>query len=328
MNLSIYTTYMGKATREIASLNKRIGRKGVGALFSYFDFLWCYFRYGCFINQYVNGNFWKYRHPDRKRIMTQRRMVEFIDKCNNPIHIYKLDNKVAFNQLFKDYIKRAWLSSENMTLDSFKELCMISRELIVKPLNECEGRGIELLKVDVDFSSVEFRKIHDSLKARKAVIEQRIFNHPAMNFNNNSINTIRVNTLLDKNGTIHWFKPVLRAGVGNSVVDNYNAGGCEYSIDLESGIITSLCYRGYELKGVKHPGCDKIMPGYQIPMWDELRKIIDHACHLIPECRFIGWDVAITENGIELIEGNHNPGNVSIEYFGETGWYDKLKQYL
>ena len=49
---------------------------------------------------------------------------------------------------------------------------------------------------------------------------------------------------------------------------------------------------------------------------------------MIPECRFIGWDVAITADGVQLIEGNHNPGNVGIEYFGETGWYGKLKNLI
>lgn len=81
------------------------------------------------------------------------------------------------------------------------------------------------------------------------------------------------------------------------------------------------------MRDIHHLGCDKIMPGYKIPLWSEVLDTINRACHNIPECRFIGWDVAITSDGVQLIEGNHNPGNVSIEYFGEIGWYDKLKIY-
>lgn len=329
MNITSGIFYLKKARREIASLNNRVGRKGLSALFSYADFLWCYVRYGCLISQYVNGNFWKYRHTDRKQILTYRGVLEFINRCNASEHIHKLDNKITFNRFFKDYVNRSWLSSEEMTIDDFRAICLKSPQLIVKPLDECEGRGIELITPPLsDLASKEFIKLYDSLKNRKVIIEERIFNHPEMEFNNNSINTVRVNTLLDKSGKVHCFKPVLRVGVGKSVVDNYNAGGCEYSIDPESGIITSLCYQGYELRGIHHPGCDKVMPGYQIPMWSELRQTIDKACHMIPGCRFIGWDVAITPTGIQLIEGNHNPGNVSIEFFGETGWYGKLKQYI
>lgn len=41
----------------------------------------------------------------------------------------------------------------------------------------------------------------------------------------------------------------------------------------------------------------------------------------IPQCRFIGWDVAFTEKGVELIEGNHNPGIFTLESTGSPGAY-------
>lgn len=329
MRVSTALNYVHKAYSEINRLNGRIGRRNVSALFSYADFLWSYMRYGCLISQYVNGNFWRYRHVERKSIMTYRRIVEFIDKCNAPEHICKLDNKITFNRQFKELVDRKWLASEEMSFDDFESLCRDCRQLIVKPLDECEGHGIELITPPLnDLGNSALKTLYKSLKSRKVIIEERIFNHSGLDFNNNSINTIRVNTLMDRSSKVHFFKPVLRVGVGSSVVDNYNAGGCEYAIDVETGIITSLSYQGYQLKGVRHPGCDKVMPGYRIPMWDEVLAMVDKACHMIPECRFIGWDVAITPSGVQLIEGNHNPGNVSIEFFGETGWYDKLKCYL
>lgn len=329
MNPASAYTYIKKAHKAISRLNRDEGRRYSSAFYSYVDFFWCFIRYGCLINQYVNGNFWRYRHTDRKKIMTYRRVVEFIEKLNSSEHIYKLNDKVAFNRHFKDFIGRKWLSSEEMTADDFRDLCISYPEIIIKPLDECEGKGIELITVSQDMlSDKEFVQLYESLKKRRLIIEQRLKNHPEIEFNNSSINTIRINSITDKSGKVHIFKPVLRAGVGDSVVDNYNAGGCEYAIDAESGIVTSLCYRGYKLQGIRHPGCDRIMLGYQIPLWHEVIDIIERASHHIPECRFIGWDVAITPNGVQLIEGNHNPGNVSIEFFGEIGWYDKLKKYL
>lgn len=49
---------------------------------------------------------------------------------------------------------------------------------------------------------------------------------------------------------------------------------------------------------------------------------------MLPQCRFIGWDIAITDNGIELIEGNHNPDYELIEFFGTRGWYAKIKEWI
>ena len=318
--------YLKKARKAVAGFNERESRHGLSALSSYCDFLWSYVRYGCLINQYVNGNFSKYSRFERRKIMTYRRICEFINKCNSPGHIYKLENKVEFNKHFAKFVKRSWLSSSHMTRDDFENLCRISDQLIVKPLDDCEGRGIELMlpPCDIDGRNLLFEKLKDD----KCHIEERIYNHDKLVFNNKSINTIRINSLTDRNGRVHLFKPVLRVGVGDQFVDNYNAGGCEYAVDVNTGVIISECYYNYGFNGVTHPGCDIIMPGYRIPMWEELKKTVEEACRMIPECRFIGWDVAITADGVQLIEGNHNPGNVGIEYFGETGWYGKLKNLI
>lgn len=145
MNPSAATRYIAKAYREIKRLNRRTGRHNMAAIFSYLDFLWSYARYGCLINQYVNGNFWRYRHTDRRKIMTYRRVTEFITALNHPDYIGLLNDKVLFNKHFHDFVKRRWLSSQDMTVEDFRLLCESSPELIVKPLDECEGKGIELI---------------------------------------------------------------------------------------------------------------------------------------------------------------------------------------
>ena len=138
----------------------------------------------------------------------------------------------------------------------------------------------------------------------------------------------KINSFLDKEGNVHLFKAVLRVGIGDSVVDNYNAGGVEYPIDIETGIISSLGFHDNKLQCIYHPLSDKIMPGFNIPYWDKVVFCITEASKQLPLCRFVGWDIAITKDGVELIEGNHNPGYVSMEYFGEIGWYGNLKKYL
>jgi hypothetical protein len=156
--------------------------------------------------------------------LTYRRILDFINKLNSQEHIFKLNDKVAFNRHFNKFINRNWLSSSEMTIADFQQLCNDSSELIVKPLDDCEGQWIELLTLPDD-KPTTMKDLYQSLKQRKVIIEQRICNHPLIEFNNSSINTIRVNSIMDKTGNVHIFKPVLRVGVGDSVVDNYNAGG-------------------------------------------------------------------------------------------------------
>ena len=46
--------------------------------------------------------------------------------------------------------------------------------------------------------------------------------------------------------------------------------------------------------------------GFQIPFWKETLELVREAALLQTGNRSVGWDIAITDIGPELIEGNHN----------------------
>jgi hypothetical protein len=49
--------------------------------------------------------------------------------------------------------------------------------------------------------------------------------------------------------------------------------------------------------------------GFEIPNWSEVLNTVKRCALMVPELRYIGWDVAIGVNGIPLlIEGNSNSG--------------------
>lgn len=326
MNLRNVISRFGKYLSLLSDLNRSERWNIYKSITTYFDYLGAFLIHGCFIDQYVNGKFYTYKNFYRKRIITQRRLDKIIAVTNSPIHIHLLENKAHFNKHFSKWIKRAWLQSESMSLEEFEKLCARCEYLFVKPLNAYEGKGIQRIQTPTELNHI--RNLYDLLSKGDYIIEQEIIQHPDMIFGNKSINTLRINTVLDRNGNVHFFKPVLRVGVGDAYVDNYNAGGVEYAVDLESGIITMPGYYKGELSMIFHPGTSIKMIGYELPMWKEVLWNVEEAAKHIPECRYIGWDVAITSDGIEFIEGNHNPGYVCMEYFGDSGWYDKLKKYI
>lgn len=50
----------------------------------------------------------------------------------------------------------------------------------------------------------------------------------------------------------------------------------------------------------------EIITSFQILFWEQTIEIVKKTATLHQENRSIGWDVAITDIGPELIEGNHN----------------------
>ena len=323
MNVKAIMQYLGKCRREISELANVRGEKSVSY---WFDYLWCAVRHGCLIRQYVYGEFYRLSSIDRKESMTYPRLIKVFKKLNHPDYVHLLENKRDFNVHFAPYVKREWIYIPETDFNTFCEFADRHNYVIVKPLDLCEGQGVYGLQLLKD--NDKRKPVYEELSGKNIMVEQCIKQHKDMNMGGRSVNTIRMHTILDKDGNVHCFKPVFRAGVGDAVVDNYCAGGCCYEVDLELGVLITPSLSKDHIQHKIHPGTNKIVYGYQIPNWDKVIVDITNAAKMLPQCRFIGWDIAITDNGIELIEGNHNPDYEFIEFFGTRGWYAKTREWI
>ena len=59
----------------------------------------------------------------------------------------------------------------------------------------------------------------------------------------------------------------------------------------------------------KHPDTNTTIKGFEIPYFKEGRELVEKAALRVSEIGYVGWDLAFTENGPLLIEGNHFPGH-------------------
>ena len=196
--------------------------------------------------------------------------------------------------------------------------------LIIKPIDSLQGQGI--FKVDLD-ETFDVKTCFARFKGQNVLIEEGIRQHPSMYFENSSVNTIRVFTVLDREGKGHIIKAVLRAGRGNSVVDNFCAGGAFYPVDVNEGIVVE---RGMDVSGARviyHPGSSVCMVGFHVPNWSILIQKSLEAAQSFPQCRFVGWDIAVTNSGVEFIEGNQYPDYEFLEFIGTTGHYKNIMAY-
>ncbi|MEG2570441.1 MAG: sugar-transfer associated ATP-grasp domain-containing protein, partial [Clostridia bacterium] len=150
------------------------------------------------------------------------------------------------------------------------------------------------------------------------LVEQPIIQHHEMaRLYAKSVNTLRVVTVFmdDKMDIVY---AALKTGNG-SAVDNMNAGGLSAAIDVASGVV----YTDAIIKGggacSAHPISGVVYLGFKIPMWDEVQKLLEQVVRVTPGLRFVGWDVAITEDGPILVEGNYIPGYDLLQLPDMTG---------
>ena len=54
--------------------------------------------------------------------------------------------------------------------------------------------------------------------------------------------------------------------------------------------------------------------GFQIPYFEEAKKMCLEAMKIVPQMKYIAWDVALTEEGPVFIEGNSFPSHAVPQF--------------
>ena len=322
--VKLYTDYIKKTH---AWLNKLAKDEHLSLAWVYWDYFMAVVKHRCLIRQYVIGEFWKLSDPERRKRLTYHRMVKLFDKYNQAKYIHYLNEKPDFNTYFSDFVHRDWIHIGNASKDEFAAFLHKHRSVIIKPVDGVEGGGVRKFTLPAS-QDTDLEKTYEELRKENVLVEQVIEQHPRMVFGNTSVNTIRVHTILNSKGKAHVIKAILRAGVGNSVVDNYCQGGSIYEVDMKTGVVCTFGQSKTDDQSYIHPGTDIMMLGYKIPHWDEVLSTCEQAAERLPQIRIIGWDVAITQEGVELIEGNHNPDYELFEFLGSTGYYEKITKMI
>ncbi len=47
---------------------------------------------------------------------------------------------------------------------------------------------------------------------------------------------------------------------------------------------------------MKHPVTGEVIVGFQIPFWNQIIELVKELAYVVPQVRYVGWNIAITEN--------------------------------
>ena len=97
-------------------------------------------------------------------------------------------------------------------------------------------------------------------------------------------------------------------------MDNVDCGGMAAPVDIETGVIAGVGANKAGDTYEDHPMTGKRIPGTQIPYWEEAKKMCLDAMRVVPQVRFVAWDVAITPDGPVFIEGNSFPSHAIPQF--------------
>ena len=292
-------------------------------IYYFIDCIYCYINYGCYIEWYFDY-FYRLSKPIRRNTLTHNKFKEIYKKHNQANSLIIFNNKVLFNRTFKEYQYHDSLYLRECTKVEFLSFINKHNTFLLKPIDEMQGKGIKKYTIS-DEENIDV--LFELWKIENFLIEEIVKPHPKIIFNNKALNTVRIYTILNSNLEVNIAGTFIRCGIGESIVDNFSAGGVLYNIDIETGIILS---KGFNFKGqyLYHPGSSIKMVGYQIPYWNQVIDYVKQLAMVVPQCKIVGWDIAITEKGIDIIEGNCDPGHRLLEIFQRDGMFNKILDML
>lgn len=271
------------------------------------DVIYSSLKYNISILDYFYFRFYLLNEQERNTYAGTGHMYEFQIKMNPPSHRDVLENKILFLEKYKGFVIRKHgsydqIASNRALLEQL--LGNTSGKVVAKGSKGQVGAEVKILKTK-DYTPDSLLKY---MKENNLdLLEEYVIQHPdIMAVSPSGLNTIRVFTQIE-DGKLHYLGARFRITI-NSAVDNMAAGNPAAPIDIATGKVNGpAIFSDITMEGIDtHPVTGVKIIGFTVPFWDEIKAMLEKAAFLVPENRSIGWDVAITEKGPELIEGNHN----------------------
>ncbi len=264
--------------------------------------------HGTHFDEYFYYDFYKKSRAYKDAFINETQRFSYYNKLNTIKGMQQFDNKWKTYGKLKPFYGREVIFCQNQAdFSSFEEFAKKHKKIIKKPVDSYFGNGVELLETDcnTDLQALFDRFLQDG----KFLCEEYVFQHPFFaSLNASSLNTVRIPTVLTGKTPdeyeVHIFYPCLRVGRKGSVVDNAGAGGLLVQVDAQTGKMFHTARDEMNHAFIAHPDSGIVFDELFIPEWESAVETAKKLALSCPENRYTGWDLALTDNGWVLIEGN------------------------
>ena len=311
-------------------LNYTVSETGRTRISLLADVLGSVYTYNISLLEYFQFRFYSKGKEDRRKWAGTGYMYEYQLVMNPKNERIILDDKRLFFREYRDFIKHHAAGIQELREKPELLEAMLhnpSGKIVLKVHDGKCGKQV-LIKETRDFMQGDLLDFME--REGYDVAEEFIQQHPAIqNLSPAAVNTVRIFTQLDSENEVEILGCRLRISI-NLPVDNMAAGNIAAFVDPESGTISGpAVYSDIDKpEEVFHPVSGVEIPGFQIPFWKLTLDTVTAAAKLHPQNRSIGWDIAITPEGPDLIEGNHDWCKLLYQLPAGKGLKHRLEKHL
>ena len=309
--------------KHIDTIKKNTGKS---KLYIKMDFLKNFLIYGCGYTDYFRGDYINLSRKEKKTFVTAKSFYKILKYFNNEDYKKYLSDKVLFNRFFKDFIGRDFIDLREATLDDFLKFISDKSVIFAKVIDGFGGHGISR----IDLAEYEDKEglYNWLIENKQYLVEEAIEQlEEIKKINPNSVSSFRVVTLY-KNGKAYVIGNALR--VNHDEADVIGCTNDLYFSFNKDGKIDSNVIDDYANVYEKHPLTHVSFSDICVPDVKEAFEMCKRAAIMLPEVRYIGWDVAFSKKGPVFLEGNEYPGYGIIQFYklknSRTGHYKTIKE--
>lgn len=265
----------------------------------------CVFKYGFCLSDYLNYKLYDKNNKERKRYVSTKTENKFYEIVSPSAYKKRYTVKPNFLEDFKEYTKRDFIVPEEGKYEDFLKFIENHKVFMSKPYDGLGGADVKKVHVEEIKDKKEY--FETAIKNR-IFLEELVIQHPEMNkLCDKSVNTMRIMTF-NNHGKPRIIWMGLRVGNGINAIDNFHAKGMAVNIDINTGKLVGNAIdkdlNEYEI----HPVTKVKFDGFKIPCFDEAKEMVLKASLESDKILVVGWDVAISDKGPVIIEGNRRPG--------------------
>lgn len=315
---------VGNYKRFYKNIKKIAKEEGKSPILMTMDMALSTLRYGSGLTDYINYEFYNKNHKQKKEYVTIGYATKY-HKIVAPVEYSEcFENKPLFLKTFKKYINRDFFLPE-YGLKELEKFLKNNKVFIEKPIVGLAGGGV-VKKESKDIKDT--KKYLEYLIEKKKFLDEYIVQHKDMAaLASASVNTIRIMTSC-ANNKVRIIYSAIRIGNGVNCADNFHQGGMSTTVNIDTGKLEGNAFDKDRNEYEVHPVSKIKFDSYQIPYWEEVKKICMEAALVNQNIHEIGWDVAITEKGPTFIEGNPGPGYDLPQILEKRGLKDLTKSVI
>jgi hypothetical protein len=157
--------------------------------------------------------------------------------------------------------------------------------------------------------------ISECSRSEPYILQERIFNASTLSgFSNGGLCTARVVTCHRTNGAFDHIISIFKMPRGDCIIDNFTTGGIACPVDKQSGLLgVGTTINSDIRKFDRHPDTGKRIVGFKLPFWHQVIELCLQAHRVFHAFAFVGWDVALTDDGPVLVEANPEWGVAGLQ---------------